>query len=519
MMPFIRSHMKFLLYTVPSLLLFIHQPVNAAMDAAFELDQKALSGLVTGVKTERKPSSRPRPARRATVRETKAVGTVYTVKQGDNLFRILMREYALSNEQAEALIEDVRRLNNIDDIKRLKVGQKITIPPVNHSVIGKKSGTNSGTPVAVSSAVDGLATDGMSYGLKLDPPGNELIEQATANQLRIAWDKLVPSDSKTTQPIRFESSSFSLELDPQRFPVFAAEGGGRIILDSGSAISPLVKSLIISRDPAVRIVSGPLADRKRVLGAMLESAGFYSVESDFGLEFGTDPKLRFNSDFKVEKQADSLIRQDVVLVSSGNYAVPATLNRFLLQEGFSLLEPFANDVPGISRSPLLPLLQIGATSPGQVVDTLLTKLNLPYQSQHKLDVFASDKNGISLSVNVDRAFEKSGKKFAVTVFDGNPVNYTLFRILETKGYKVIVLENRDDFHRITEKMMTSMQIPVEFSKHKMWQDTGINYSIQLSGFKIESPAVPGGYLFLTDRPLDPIIRDLLKENGYSIEVK
>ena len=111
---------------------------EAAMDPRFELDQQSLEGASSTLKAVKKTVKRP--AHRATGSNDKWMtsSTVYTVKPGDHLFKILMRDYGLSNDQAESLIDEVRRENNINDIRRLRVGQKIIIPATRRS-IGKSS--------------------------------------------------------------------------------------------------------------------------------------------------------------------------------------------------------------------------------------------------------------------------------------------------------------------------------------------------------------------------------------------
>jgi len=261
------------------------------------------------------------------------------------------------------------------------------------------------------------------------------------------------------------------------------------------------------------------ASPKLFLGALLDSAGFYSVEPDFRLEFGLDPKLQVLSDFKVEKNAESLIKQDITLINSTSNPLPTALTTFLKQEGFSLAEPFARQQPLVSYAPMRQLLQISTVRQHETVDQLLDSFAIPFQSQQNIDIFPAAKNGISLSVKVDRFFENSGKKHVVTSFDGDPITYTLFRILETTGYRVVILEGKDDFRKVSEKILSSLNISADYANHKMWSDIGGNYSIQMSGFKLEGANIPGGSLFVTDRPLDPVIRELLKENGYTVKVK
>jgi len=133
-----------------------------------------------------------------------------------------------------------------------------------------------------------------------------------------------------------------------------------------------------------------------------------------------------------------------------------------------------------------------------------------------VDVFAADNNGISLSVKAERYFERGGKRFVITNFDGDPVNYTLFRILETKGLNVVILETRDDFRKTAEKIISRMKIKGVFAKYNILQDKSAGYSLQMSGFNIDDAMLPGGGIFLTDRAMDPIVRDLVTDNGFTI---
>jgi membrane-bound lytic murein transglycosylase D len=70
------------------------------------------------------PASQPSPAPAATVSAVSDDGEYeyYTVKNGDNLWRIAQQYPGISNE-------DLKRLNNITDIGNLKVGQRIRIRP------------------------------------------------------------------------------------------------------------------------------------------------------------------------------------------------------------------------------------------------------------------------------------------------------------------------------------------------------------------------------------------------------
>jgi hypothetical protein len=295
--------------------------------------------------------------------------------------------------------------------------------------------------------------------------------------------------------------------------------GGRILLDQSSTIPPLVKSLIEEKDPSTRIISVQPLTSKSSVATLLASAGFYSVEENFSMDFGTDPKLTVHADFKVEKKPDSLITQDVVLVNSAAEAAPAVLSDFLKKEGFSLYEPFAAAPSPSGHVASRSLSLISASRRTSMMDAILNSLSVTADRDRRLEVFAADTNGISLSVKAERYFERGGQRYVVTHFDGNPVNYTLFRILETMGFKVVILNEKDDFRVVTEKLIARMKLNGEYGRHSLLQDKNSGYAITMSGFTVDDPSQSGGGLFITDRPLDQIVHDLLTANGYSITLQ
>lgn len=491
------------------------QPAKAEMDPRFELDQQALGVHATSKsKTSNvKSSSRTSHARKNKRPESKtAHGTIHIIKPGENLFKILMHEYGLSNDEAEIFIEEIRRENNIYDIKRLKIGQKITIPAVRRGADGMIKGIPSTKAGAV--AISGVA--GQSF--MLESPVRPFSDQEASVKFRQVWDKLLPPLKGEQKPIMLQSPSFSLTLDPQRYPIFATMDNGKILLDQNATIPSLVKVLISEKDPLVRIISESPVNGKRFMSAMLASAGFYSVEENFSMDFGVDPKLTVHSDFKIEPTPESLINQDIVLMNSGHVPLSLVIEGFLKKEGFTLYEPFASvksAVPAVQRT----LYQVTTKNQSDIIDTLLSFISVTPDKDRLLDVFAADNNGISLSVKAKRYFERNGQRHVVTSFDGDPVTYTLFRILETKGFQVLILEAQDDFRKISDKLLPRLRIQGSYAQHTLDHDLGANYSLKMSGYKLDGAGLPADGLFLTDLELDRVIRDLLTENGYSINSK
>lgn len=493
-------------------LMFTVLPGYAAMEARFELAPQDLGVSATSRKVVK--SDRRRPNRRRMVKYSAAgagEGVVHTIKTGDNLFKILMRDYGLSNDEADNFIGVICRENNITDIRHLKIGQRIIIPPLRHRGDGTIKSVHAQLPVAVKPLAGGQI-------LRLGSPDAALSELEASVQIHQTWNKLLPPPTGGQKPIMLQSPTFSLSLDPQRYPVYSAMDNGKILVDRNASIPPLVKALITEKDPSVRIVSESPLNGKRFLSAMLASAGFYSVEENFSMDLGSDPRLTIHSDFKIEKTPESLIKQDLVLMNAGQIPFPGVISDFLKKEGFTVYEPFASHKP-VASGTIGQLHQITSRKQSDIIDALLSSIAIVPEKGRRLDVFAADNNGISLSVKAERYFERGGQSYVVTSFNGDPITYTLYRILETKGYQVTILESRDDFRTVSEKLLSRLRIPGTYAQHELSADKGVNYSLHMTGFKLESLDFPVAGVFLTNLELNPIIRDLLAENGYSIITK
>ncbi|WP_298266583.1 LysM domain-containing protein [Geobacter sp.] len=488
-----------------------------AIDPRFELDPRLLDG-------RRDAPRQDKGVKRAHKKEARAKAGVseYTIRPGDHIFKILMRDYGLSNDEAEALIPEVKRLNDISDIRRLRVGQILRIPLVRGTGAGGGGARSEGAElpgrIERPAATTALSGEGgapaaghslcmMSVAAPAEPDG---VESA-----RRLWDGLVPSRGEATQPITIEDKNFSLSLDPESFPTFVAADGGRVLVDAGGKIPPLVRAIIEQKDPSLRIVSESPRNRKRFMASLLAGARFYSVEENVALEFGTDPKLTINADFKIEKSPDSLLHQDVVLMNVGENRppMPPSLVQFLGREGFRVLEPLSGRDDRVGRH-LQNLYQITARDPRGIVDGVLQTLNIPFESNHNVELYGVADGGLRLNVRADRYFEEGGSRFVVSYFDGDPVTYTLTRLLETRGYRVVVLDPKDDFRKVSEKLFARMRIPGVFARHDLLSGRDASYGVQMSGFRLRSAT--GEQAFLTNTEIDPLFRDLLDANGYTI---
>lgn len=335
-------------------------------------------------------------------------------------------------------------------------------------------------------------------------------------QVRSFWDMLNPPTGEALQPLVFKSDSFELTVDPSRYPLLKAVDGGKLLLDSTGTLPPLVRTLIQEKDPSVRIITASPTDGRRFLGELLTSGGFYSVEEMPLMTFGTDPLLKVRTDFKVERTAESVMRNEVVLISASRQGLPPRLANYMRGQGFKLFEPFAEQ----AAAPVPLRHQVVMVTPRnqvQTVDRVLETLAVPTERNRRVQLFSAAESGINLSVAAERYFERAGRRYVVANFTGDPVTYTLFRLLETKGYRVVILEPKDTFKSIATKLLTRMDLPSSYASHLLVSDPAGRYSLEMSGFLLENSSSGGGAVMLTDRPLDQNVRELLYDHGYQVQ--
>lgn len=330
------------------------------------------------------------------------------------------------------------------------------------------------------------------------------------------WRKMVPQGEEPLQPLVFKSDIFDLSIDPLRYPLFKAADGKKILLDLNGSLPPLVSSLIQERDPSVRVVNAVSKDGSAFIGALLSAGNFYSIEEQPVMTFGTDPKLKIRVDYKVERTAESVMRNEVMLVTASRQAFSPRLTDYIKRHGFNLLEPFADSVE--TAVPLRHrIVHASPAEPGEAVDLLLETVGLPAEKNRRLELFKRSDTGISLSVTAERYFERAGKRYVVATFSGDPVAYTLFRLLETKGYKVLILQPDETFKSVTSKLLSKMELPSGYTSHLLVADPKGRYSFEISGFMLENTVPGGGALMLTDRPVERSIREFLYDHGYQVQ--
>ena len=136
----------------------------------------------------------------------------------------------------EKVIEKIRQENNISDLRRLRIGQKISIS----SMSRKKSKGSLGlghkpelSNKKMAKSVVSIPDPAQSF--TLEKPVIPVLRDSdiTAN-VRQMWGEIVPQQRAPQNPPAKNSGRVSISFDPMRYPTLTAMDGSRILVDAGS---------------------------------------------------------------------------------------------------------------------------------------------------------------------------------------------------------------------------------------------------------------------------------------------
>jgi len=455
----------FLTFCVYAALVTLESSRSFALDPKFELDTKALGS--------KKPESR-----KAAVPQSRVSTSEVSRKKTPSTPRQALRSKKSAHQRSSRLV--MKHQAKSHDISRARTVSPVTLRQPLHGSAGRDEGIR---------------------------------------WTRKVWDRLFDSARPETGPLKIDGRNFSLSLDPERYPVLPAADGGKIVIDTGMTLSPLVKTILREQDPAIRIVSEHPDNRKSFFSSLLSAARFYSVEENFSVDFGSDPKLTVRSDYKIEKTSDSLLKNDVTLITlpGKRTSMPQLLSSFLEKEGFQVIEssPELSTVPDGRKV----LYSVQGSNQEAIVDELFSALSVRYEKNRDLMLDDGDLSGVSLSVRADRFSQGNEKKIVFSFSEENPVQYTLLRLLELKGYRVVILNPEDDFREISEKVLSSLGIPAVYGMQPLWEAAETPFNVQLSGFMVAGKGRDGSRTFLTNVTVDPLVRELARYQGFDVIVK
>lgn len=529
----------------------LHSGAVLAAPPSFELELRDLEATKSSPKTRRQPvraprkegSRAPKPQPAAPVAESSGDYTRYTVRPGDFLFKILIRDFGLSNAQAEALIPEIQRLNGLPSATRLDVGQTILIPRhrrTSSTAPAAKAApapaTEEDIPLVIPPAPSSAPAPPLVSAPPVPvppqrvepaaeaaaappqaPPASEPISEAappsrtmpsaaetsfSAALIRL-WENLVPGQ-EWIEPLTVNGRV----LDPAEYPLLLAADGSRILVDLRDTLSPQLRSQLSKKYADLRIVNRGKESIRAFFSILMKTAEFARLDENVTVDMGADPTLSVRADFRIVRLPTGRGGPETVLffVDEQKSCLPASLVDYLQKRGYQVAQ-FCSSPGEVFAEPGYDLRSIPSSPPCDMAASLLDTLSLQLDRNRIVSGTMGENSENRFSIRVEGYFESGGKRFILDCTGNDPYNYTLFRLLQVQGYGVIQPRDNDDFNALTMRLLTDLNYPHAFGRHEL--DYG-RYRIAITGFKITRRGTSTGRLLLTSRPSDPVFADLLR---------
>lgn len=162
--------------------------------------------------------------------------------------------------------------------------------------------------------------------------------------------------------------------------------------------------------------------------------------------------------------------------------------------------------PPAQAAPAIPpaatwVCSVTERDPAAMVDALLNALSLSWEKNKILE--SKDGAATAFSIRVDRYFEHRGSRYIVSTGETDAYSYTLLRLLESAGYRVLRVTEKDDFHTVAEKLLRLMGLTPNFGKHPVPEGGAV------TGFLVEQDDAGGRRVVLSGEPAAPRMKWLL----------
>jgi hypothetical protein len=443
------------------------RPSPAAAPAPFgidvkELDRKAPVEAPKAEKKKAKKSQAPVAASR-TVKHKEAGSepgyTRYTVKPGDHIFKILVGRFGMSNETAERLIPEIIRVNDIPNIKALTVGRTLLIPSG-----GKQEHVTK-------SAQRGKARHKMEEG------------SDTAARHAATAQHAAPGAATSPAPApvaHFQAAPpRAPEITPLAPPATAATATAA---PSQAATNPKTPTPTAAKTeippPPVPASSATMAAAKApvVTGRILKAP--VAPESKAAPSVAAAPR----------PQAPALAAPSAPVAAAPSSEISAKATA-----------PAAPPVPPVNTW----LCSVTEKDPAKIVDAVMNALSLRWSRNR---IIQSDEGASNAySIRVDRYFELGGMRYIVSIGENDPYNYTLLRLLEGAGYRVLMISSGDDFQAIGGKLLRRVGVAPDFGKHLIQGDQ------QNNGFLVQPDDAAGRRVVITSEIVNPKLKWIMPQ--------
>jgi hypothetical protein len=414
--------------------------------------------------------------------EPSPVADRYTVRPGDNLWKILQSHYNVPRERMRQALEAIARANpEVVDLNRLLVGQRLNIP-------ADLAGLEAGPPPL--------------------PPSHR-----TVLGLLAEMGCTVTETGETYLPL---GRGRTVQLDARDFPLVTGPSGKRVILDPRRRLSPALAQSV-ENAWAYRVIQGVTPDPEEQLGRLLPLLGFHEISQEIRtitLERGVE--LQALPRWSVVPRAEDLLLGRVHLLFPAGSVFDPGLADAARRANLALHAMGSANKPNPAAELSLPA-KLDMGDPIEGAARVLSLLGVPHRVRP--DVNCDLGGGVRYRVCPELTFRHAGLKYAVPPRAPARAESILFRA----GYFTVTWhESASPLNRLGDLLAL---LGVSHSRTTVEAPRDQALRLRVRGISIEEPDLArilypartaedgGGTLFLTEARLTAETARVLFQEG------
>jgi LysM repeat protein len=425
----------------------------------------------------------------------------YTIKKGDSISRIAMRELNVKMPELRRVVEDIKQLNpDIRNYDRIYPGRTLQLP--RRSIIITKQEVKAQEAESSAKVVKDEVKD---KPIILPRAHLDIIKVVVAkmNGALITLGKYyipIPELGQVT-------------IDCSTIPIVELDDGSSIFLDFGNRIPDTLKNMIQSNWKnyhSVEIASGD--DTPAILQKIINASNMYSMKRrTTPYTIGANPPLQLSLDWIItNKTKDGKpYLQGLSFVPDNSRLMPQPFTQYAERNGMIITEIL--DGQGVASaqdekyiSPQIPNMNAGTNT--ELANSLLNVLGYQTSRDAEVGILDASAGGFYLSAKADVLAKKGDKQIIVL---SKKIPQQFIDGLKTRGTETIILEGGETKRVVIEKALQAANIPFAFASfsfsvpEKTDKPSG---TVSFPAFKITQDK---GDFYLIDFDMDSEIYGLL----------
>ena len=433
----------------------------------------------------------------------------YTIRKGDSISRIAMRELNVKLPELRKTVDDIKQLNpDIRNYNMIYPGQTLQLP--RRSIVITKQEVKAQQAESSPKVVKDEAKDKPI----ILPRAHLNIIKVVINRMNGALITL----GKYYIPI---PELGQVTIDCSTIPIVELDDGSSIFLDFSNRIPDTLKNMIQSNWKnyhSVEIFGSD--DTATILQKIVNASNTYSMtRRTTPYTIGALPPLQLSVDWIITKRAkeNKPYLQGLSFVSDNSRLLPKPMIQYAERSGMIMTEIL--DGQGVASAPdekytLPQMSNMNVSTNIELVNSLLNELGYQTIRDSEVGVLDAAASGFDLSIKADLLAKKGDKQIIIV---SKKIPQQFVDSLRTRGTETISLDAGETKKSVIEKVLKAANTPFSFVSfsfsvpEKTDKSTG---TISFPAFKITRDK---GDFYLIDFDIDRDIYGLLN-NKWEVNI-